>query len=105
MSVIKKKKFKEVTDVSKDLNKIFLKNLEEALEILLIKEREEAYQKGYENGKKMKITGKWNKFQHQQGPTYIRCSICDEFYKKDNREYNFCPNCGADMRGDENEST
>lgn len=32
-----------------------------------------------------------------------KCSICD-FQEMDADRFNFCPNCGADMRGDENES-
>ena len=29
-----------------------------------------------------------------------RCSICD--YIASDRRWKFCPNCGADMRGDDN---
>ena len=37
---------------------------------------------------------------------WYRCSYCKSHYPsiKGTMEYNFCPNCGADMRGDENET-
>ena len=33
---------------------------------------------------------------------YYRCSVCGEHYPsfRDDMDYNFCPNCGADMRGE-----
>ena len=32
-------------------------------------------------------------------PLFYTCSVCGMKYTE---EYNYCPNCGADMRGDEN---
>lgn len=33
--------------------------------------------------------------------TIVKCDKCgDEFIGNDVEDYNFCPNCGADMRGD-----
>lgn len=40
--------------------------------------------------------GKWITKPHVHGVTY--CSECDFELKID--DTNFCPNCGADMRGD-----
>lgn len=39
--------------------------------------------------------GKWTSIL---GGTFFKCAVCDydEVYDK---KYNFCPNCGADMRG------
>lgn len=50
-----------------------------------------------------KKTGHWNyaRFGNQ---TLVKCSECEEeFLGNDVSDYNFCPNCGADMRGKENE--
>ena len=33
---------------------------------------------------------------------YKRCSVCESDYYSIPYNSNFCPNCGADMRGDEN---
>lgn len=46
-----------------------------------------------------KKTGHWNyaRFGNQ---TLVKCSECEEeFLGNDVSDYNFCPNCGADMRG------
>lgn len=45
-------------------------------------------------------TGKWV-FKHNSSD--IWCSECDENYEKCPGEFNYCPNCGADMKGDANE--
>ena len=44
-------------------------------------------------------TGKWVEKPHVYGVAY--CSLCD--YELHTNDTNFCPNCGADMRGDQNE--
>ncbi len=41
-------------------------------------------------------TGRW-----KVTPVYIKCSECGESFML--MPQNFCPNCGADMRGEENE--
>ena len=52
-----------------------------------------------------KRTGHWEIEDMFDGDVAYRCSACNELFciiegtPKDN-EYNFCPNCGADMRGD-----
>lgn len=51
----------------------------------------------YKNGKKRTKKGHWVIRPHVYGVTY--CSECDFELKIDNT--NFCPNCGADMRGKE----
>ena len=45
--------------------------------------------------------GKWTTEKHSM---LIYCSVCQMGYVYDIRNtfYNFCPNCGADMRGDNN---
>lgn len=35
----------------------------------------------------------------------VRCSVCDEPFLENNGTWNFCPNCGADMRGIEDGET
>lgn len=52
-------------------------------------------------------TGKWYKPVGMMPPEYAgvyRCSKCDEIAPRDWKHHkqvlsNFCPNCGADMRG------
>ena len=34
----------------------------------------------------------------------MQCSVCGEIGCKINDESNYCPNCGADMRGNDNET-
>ena len=49
-------------------------------------------------------TPKQNKGEWKVGAGMLyRCTNCGNGYK-DVYEYNFCPNCGADMRGEQNES-
>ena len=43
-------------------------------------------------------TGKW---LTQKGIFEIVCSACMKGYHYHPKEFNFCPNCGADMRGEE----
>ena len=54
-------------------------------------------------------SGKWRKYEDIDCVEFIKCSVCGGiFYDGDNdtfdRPYNFCPNCGADMRGGKNET-
>lgn len=44
--------------------------------------------------------GKWIQDKHEMaGYGYFDCSVCGaDFYEIDG--FNFCPNCGAQMRGD-----
>ena len=32
---------------------------------------------------------------------HVKCSVCGEYYWRYFNKFNFCPNCGADMRGEE----
>ena len=45
-------------------------------------------------------TGKW---LTQQFGSWAECSECHELYDIPMSQRNFCPNCGADMRGKQNE--
>lgn len=57
------------------------------------------YLKGYERGKAEAIPqGKWEETFESNGKTYHKCNRChisSELILIDN----FCPNCGANMRG------
>lgn len=33
------------------------------------------------------------------GYTTVRCSVCNNVFSENNGRWNFCPHCGADMRG------
>lgn len=78
-------------------------------EVILTRIRQEAYDKGYQDGKidgynlagtQMSLAkqerkkGKWIKDFTE--PLGNKCSICG----KGCCRFDFCPNCGADMRGD-----
>ena len=52
---------------------------------------QEAYQTGYEEGKNERPKGEWIPYTLWD----YKCSNCEKVY---GREYNFCPNCGAEMR-------
>ena len=64
------------------------------------------YEKGYEDAKAERAKGKWIVDGHH--PNYLlRCSACQEIAMwAGGISYiypNFCPNCGADMRGEKDE--
>lgn len=35
------------------------------------------------------------------GYTTVKCSVCRSAFSANTGRWNFCPNCGADMRGEE----
>lgn len=76
----------------------------EAIEILthtymLSKERQQALDLAIKALEK-RPKGKWiEHYDSQEGFTWLTCSRCME--KAYEEGYNYCPNCGADMRGEE----
>ena len=47
--------------------------------------------------------GEWIPSSIDPCDPYFRCSVCNQGYSTiyhDGEEMNYCPNCGADMRGD-----
>ena len=73
--------------------------------------RNEAYEEfvfreGYKKGKADRPKGEWEEMRNwRNGSFYSRCS--ESGYFDDERDdltaYNYCPYCGADMRGEDNE--
>ncbi len=57
----------------------------------------ECYAVGYEDGKTERPKSKW--IPTPDDFAEFKCSVCD---KPNFWEDNFCPNCGACMRGDDN---
>ncbi len=56
------------------------------------------YEKGYEQGKKdARKKGWWVCLEPEIG--YFACTVCDHRILR--AKCNYCPNCGADMRGEE----
>ena len=50
--------------------------------------------------------GKWERHYCEDGnPDGWRCDKCDEWYYFGQTLPNFCPNCGADMRGDKDDES
>ena len=60
---------------------------------------------GYMTGK-TRPQGEWLLVGHNDTVNFYKCSICG-YEEHDNftKHYYFCPNCGADMRGDRKETT
>lgn len=58
----------------------------------------EAYLNGYELAKKIfkKPHGKWLWSTNNNNVPYCKCSVCG--IGMGDAEFDFCPNCGADMR-------
>ena len=44
------------------------------------------------------VRGRWIEKPYLLGTTNV-CSVCGANYGMPHGKYNFCPNCGADMRG------
>ena len=44
------------------------------------------------------VRGKWQIYYTDLDNTYTRCTACLCSFKGAKNHYNFCPNCGADMR-------
>ena len=44
------------------------------------------------------VRGRWSEKPYLLGTTNV-CSVCGENYGMPHGKYNFCPCCGADMRG------
>ena len=56
-----------------------------------------------------KPKGRWVEQEGYDGDSYYECSVCKDAFTlingtPEDNNYNFCPNCGADLRGDENET-
>ena len=47
------------------------------------------------------VRGRWIEKPYLLGTTNV-CSVCGENYGMPHGQYNFCPNCGADMREETN---
>ena len=57
----------------------------------------QGYSDGYLKGKEERTHGKWiEHYDTEDGFTWLTCSRC--MFKAYEEDYNFCPNCGADMR-------
>lgn len=47
------------------------------------------------------VRGEWTMLDPDEYLLPFRCSHCN---RNSENKYDFCPNCGADMRGDQNET-
>ena len=68
---------------------------------------EKAYRKGYHDALQRQAesepkTGHWIREESLDGSIRYMCDNCKEYECVD--YYNFCPNCGADMRGEDNDN-
>ena len=45
------------------------------------------------------VRGKWkDAMQSCNDSPHVKCSVCGEYYWRYFKKFNFCPNCGTDMR-------
>lgn len=45
------------------------------------------------------VRGRWkDAMQSCHDSPHVKCSVCGEYYWRYFNKFNFCPNCGADMR-------
>lgn len=50
-------------------------------------------------------TGRWHTLRDASSKQeYLTCSKCTSRYSANAKYWNFCPNCGADMKGELNET-
>ena len=59
----------------------------------------------YECGKAERKRGEWEQVANDDSGIDFRCSMCHRYRFHNGemrRKYKFCPNCGADMRGENN---
>lgn len=50
------------------------------------------------------VRGKWKDAVQGCGDSpHVQCSICGEYYFQYFKKFGFCPKCGADMRGEDND--
>lgn len=85
----------------KDVTRLLSLTSAEPDKDLIHLQKEQAYMQGYEDGRKSR-KGKWELHTDEKFDIdYYKCSECGyELYRKMDIS-NFCPNCGADMRGGE----
>ena len=52
-----------------------------------------------------RMKGRWERVHPSRSKSYLRfCSVCrEQCWYCGTGDYDFCPNCGADMRGEEDE--
>ena len=64
----------------------------------------DSYDEAIRKAKARRMQGEWIVIKSPlSDEVIVKCPYCkDEFIGNDVEDYNFCPNCGADMRGDDN---
>ena len=63
----------------------------------------EGYQAGFKDAQSERKRGKWEITNLGAVGVFDSCSECKRVVKHKAPFYNFCPNCGADMRGGQDE--
>lgn len=79
--------------IEKDLTEIFDEEYEKRWLITPKNTAEKMTAKGY----RKQSEGVWIK-KYDKAPRYV-CSVCNHLFN--NKEYKYCPNCGAKMKGAE----
>lgn len=62
-------------------------------------QKEQAYMQGWEDGREALRKGKWV-IEDCHAATYKYC--CSNCHAHHRARYDYCPSCGADMRGEQN---
>ena len=99
-------KFKNVAEVNGILTHILTaEEINNATTAVDLPELKEAYQDGYKDGQNERPQGKW--LDEKYVAFHLTCNQCGCNLRRQKNEvfegdfdYNFCPNCGADMRGE-----
>ena len=77
----------------------YVPNVDKAELIRALQYDRDQYSKGYEDGHRDAVKhGKWIETVWRS-----KCSLCGFLVDTPLNPYNYCPNCGADMRGESDE--
>ena len=81
----------QIEEMARDMVDSDNKEATDALSLFFVKVAEHLCNAGY----RKQSVGEWIK-KYDKAPRYV-CSACNHLFN--NKEYKYCPNCGAHMKG------